>query len=109
MKTIDIYDPPMCCSTGICGTDVNPDIVSFAALLAQLAERGIQIERHNLAQSPMAFVKNPKVKEVLESDGTEALPLIFWDGEVKLKGRYPNKFDRMDWIRAAQGSKEVTS
>lgn len=109
MKTIQVYDPPMCCSTGICGTDVNPDLVSFAAMLAQLAQRDISIERHNLAQNPLAFVKNPAVKTLLETDGAEALPLIFWDGEVKLKGRYPTKAERPDWIRAAHGSEEAVS
>lgn len=109
MKTIQVYDPPMCCSTGICGTDIDPDLVSFAAMLAQFAQHGIHIERHNLAQNPIAFVENPAVKALLESGGTDGLPLIFWDGEVKLKGRYPTKAERTDWIRAAYGSGEVAS
>ncbi|MEO0018504.1 MAG: hypothetical protein RLZZ522_1787 [Verrucomicrobiota bacterium] len=49
MKTIQVYDPAMCCATGICGTAVDPDLVSFAAMLAQLATRGIAIERYNLS------------------------------------------------------------
>lgn len=109
MKTIQVYDPPMCCSTGICGTDVDPDLVSFAAMLAQLGQRGIHIERYNLAKEPLAFVKNLAVKAMLETDGAEALPLIFWDGEVILKGRYPTKAERPDWIRAAHGTEEVAS
>ena len=107
MKTIQVYDPPMCCSTGICGTDVDPDLVSFAAMLAQLGQHGVHIERYNLAQTPMAFVKNPTVKALLEKDGAEGLPLIFWDGEVYLKGRYPTKTERLDWIRAAHAKEEV--
>jgi len=107
MKTIQVYDPPMCCSTGICGTDVDPDLVSFAAMLAQLGQHGIHIERYNLAQTPIAFVKNPTVKALLEKEGAEGLPLIFWDGEVYLKGRYPTKAERPDWIRAAHANEEV--
>ena len=103
MKTIQVYDPPMCCSTGICGTDVDPDLVSFAALLAQLATQGVTIERYNLAKQPMAFVQNPAVKALLEQDGTESLPLTFWDGEVKLKGRYPTQLERMSWFLAGRG------
>lgn len=109
MKTIQVYDPPMCCSTGICGTGVDPDLVNFAGMLAQLGQRGIHIERHNLAKEPLAFVKNLTVKELLETGGAEALPLIFWDGEVKLKGRYPTRVERADWIRAAHGGQEVAS
>jgi len=109
MKTIQVYDPPMCCSTGICGTDVNPDLVSFAAMLAQLGQHGIHIERYNLAQTPMAFVQNPTVKALLEKEGVEGLPLIFQDGQVCLQGRYPTRTERPDWIRAAHATEDVTS
>lgn len=109
MKTIQVYDPAMCCSTGICGTDIDPDLVNFAALLAQLANHGIQIERHNLGQQPMAFAKNAAVKELLQTEGTAALPVIFWDGGIHLKGRYPTKDERPAWIRAALGKEEVSS
>ena len=109
MKTIQVYDPAMCCSTGICGTDIDPDLVNFAALLAQLANHGIQIERHNLGQQPMAFAKNLEVRELLQTEGADVLPLIFWDGALRLKGRYPTKDERPTWIRAALGKEEVSS
>lgn len=104
MKTIQVYDPPMCCSTGICGTDIDPDLVNFAAMLSQLGTQGIKVERYNLAQTPMAFVENPAVKALLETEGADALPLIFWDGKVELKGRYPSKDERLLWFRSAQRS-----
>lgn len=107
MKAIQVYDPSMCCSTGVCGTNIDPDLVNFAAMLAQLGQRGIQIERFNLGQKPMAFARNPAVKALLESEGADALPVVFWDGELKLKGRYPTKDERPDWIRAALGNQEV--
>lgn len=110
MKTIQVYDPSMCCSTGICGTAVDPDLVSFAAMLAQLATHGVHIERYNLGRQPLAFVQNPAVKALLEKDGAEALPLMFWDGELKLKGRYPNQLERVSWFLAARGqTPEVVS
>ena len=108
MKAIQVYDPLMCCSTGICGTDIDPDLVNFAAMLSQLGSHGIKIERFNLGQQPMAFVQNPVVKTLLDKEGTESLPLIFWDGEVHLKGRYPTKDERPGWFRAALGKKEVS-
>jgi hypothetical protein len=109
MKTIQVYDPPMCCSTGICGTDIDPDLVNFAAMLSQLSNHGVQVERYNLGQQPMAFVQNPAVKTWLDKEGTNALPLIFWDGEVHLKGRYPTKVERPDWFKAALDHAEVAS
>jgi len=106
MKTIQIHDPPMCCPTGICGTEVDTDLVRFASMLAQLGQQGIRIERHNLAKNPIGFVRNPAVKALLESDGEKALPVIFWDGKVELKGRYPTKSERLLWFRAAKRSVE---
>jgi len=106
MKTIQVYDPPMCCSTGICGTDINPDLVNFAALLAQLGTNGLKVERYNLAQMPMAFVKNESVKALLDKEGSEVLPLIFLDGQIFLKGRYPTPVERPAFLRAALGQTE---
>jgi hypothetical protein len=106
MKTIQVYDPPMCCSTGICGPSVDPDLVNFAAMLSQLANQGVKIERQNLGQKPMAFAQNPVVKTFLEKEGTTVLPLIFLDGEVYMKGRYPNHDERPAFFRAALGVQE---
>jgi hypothetical protein len=40
MTTLEIFDPPMCCSTGVCGPDPDPRLPQFAADLAWLASRG---------------------------------------------------------------------
>jgi hypothetical protein len=109
MRTIQVYDPPMCCSTGICGPDIDPDLVNFAAMLSQLGTHGIKVERYNLGQQPMAFVQNAAVKALLDKEGVEVLPVIFWDGEVHLKGRYPTPEERPEWFRLALESVEVAS
>lgn len=106
MKTIQVFDPPMCCSTGICGPNIDPDLVNFAASLSQLANMGVKIERQNLGQQPMAFAKNAAVKVLLEKEGTTVLPVIFIDGAVYMKGRYPNHDERPVFFRAALGIPE---
>mgnify|MGYP005847807143 CR=1 FL=1 len=109
MKQIQIYDPPMCCSTGICGVDIDTELVRFASLLNQLTKEGIQVERYNLASDPMAFAQNPVVKELLEKEGDSALPVIFWDGQVQAQGRYPDKDERVEWVRAARETEKQIS
>lgn len=109
MKAIQVYDPPMCCSTGICGPNVDPDLINFAAMLSQFGTHGVNIERYNLSQQPLAFAQNPTVKALLEKEGAEVLPIIFWDGEVHLKGRYPTKDERPGWFRAAFDQAETAS
>jgi len=91
----------MCCSTGVCGPDVDPDLAQFAGLLGRLGAGGIAVERYGLGRQPMAFVQNPKVREILETEGAEALPLIFWDGELISKGGYPGQAERARWLDAA--------
>ena len=110
MKTIQVYDPAMCCSTGLCGNDIDPALVSFAALLTQLSQKGVKVERYNLGQQPMAFVQNRVVKALLDKEGVDALPLILIDGEVHQKGRYLTDAERVTFSRAALGeSVEVSS
>jgi hypothetical protein len=109
MKTLQIYDPPMCCSTGLCGTEIDPVLVSFAALLTQLSQKGVKVERYNLGQQPMAFVQNPAVKSLLDKEGLAVLPLIFVDGEVYLKGRYLTETERETLARVVPDERaEVT-
>jgi hypothetical protein len=103
MKNMTIYDPAMCCSTGICGPDVDPILPQVAGMLAQLKERGVHVERFNLAQQPMAFVQNGEVRELLDREGVEVLPLIFLDGALVLKGQYPDQEMRARWIRKNAG------
>ena len=103
MKSILVYDPAMCCSTGICGPSVDPDLVNFAGMLSQLTSMGVKVKRYNLAQNPLEYAINPRVKELLAKEGTEVLPLIFWDGELHMKGRYPTHDERPAWFQAAKG------
>ncbi|MEY4201706.1 MAG: hypothetical protein RLZZ265_3446 [Verrucomicrobiota bacterium] len=105
MKTIQVYDPPMCCSTGLCGNEIDPALVSFAALLTQLSQRGVKVERYNLGQQPMAFIQNPAVKALLDQEGVAVLPLLFVDGEMRLKGRYLTDDERQALSRDALGEK----
>ena len=109
MKSIQVYDPPMCCATGICGTEIDPDLVNFAGMLAQFQAAGIKIERYNLGQQPMGFAQNEAVKSLMTAEGIEVLPVIFWDGVLHLKGRYPTKDERPEWFRAAFPHEEVAS
>jgi hypothetical protein len=99
MKMIQVYDPPMCCSTGVCGPTVDPVLPQFAGFLYQLKAHGVSVERYNLAQQPLAFIQNPKVKAFLDAEGAEKLPLIFIDGEVALQGAYPDHDLRVAWSR----------
>jgi hypothetical protein len=80
MKTIQIFDPAMCCSSGVCGVDVDQNLVTFAADVDWAKQNGAQIERFNLSQQPMAFAENAVVKGLLERTGQTVLPVTLVDG-----------------------------
>lgn len=52
MKKIEIFDPAMCCPTGLCGPNINPDLMRIAAAVEYLKRKGVVIERHNLRDEP---------------------------------------------------------
>ena len=101
MKTIQVFDPAMCCSSGVCGVDVDAALSAFAADAEWARGQGAQVERFNLAQQPMAFAENAAVKAALERDGEAALPLVLVDGLALLAGRYPRREELAQWLAGA--------
>ena len=97
MTSIQIFDPALCCSSGVCGPTVDQALVSLAADLDWARGQGASIERFNLAQQPLAFAQNAIVKAFLDRSGAEALPLVLVNGEVALAGRYPNRAELSRW------------
>lgn len=91
MTSVQVFDPAMCCSTGVCGPQVDPVLPRFSEDFHWLANQGVAVERYNLAQQPQAFVSNAAVKAALAAEGTACLPLILVNGGIVSKGRYPER------------------
>lgn len=98
MAKLAVYDPPMCCATGVCGPTVDEAMVRFAADLAWLRQYGVTVERYNLSQQPHAFVENPVVKNALREGGSKCLPLILVDGNLVSQGVYPSREMLASWL-----------
>jgi arsenite-transporting ATPase len=92
-QKLEIYDPPMCCPTGLCGPFVDPAMMQFISDIKWLQSQGIAVERYNLTQQPDAFVGNKLLQESMEKDGTDCLPMILANGEIVAKGHYPERSD----------------
>ena len=101
MKNIQIFDPALCCSSGVCGQDVDASLVQASADIDWAKGLGAQVERFNLAQQPLAFAGNETVKAFLERSGPDALPLVLLDGDMALAGRYPNRAELARWAGIA--------
>ncbi len=96
MKRLDVYEPAMCCSTGVCGPQVDPVLVQFSSDAKWLQEQGVEVRRFNLAQNPAAFVENEIVKRALTDQGEPALPMLLADGRVIASGNYPGRAQLSD-------------
>jgi Arsenical resistance operon protein ArsD len=91
MPTVRVFDPPMCCSTGVCGPSVDPELARFTADLDWLKKQGVQVERYNLSQQPGAFASNAVVKDALTARGNDCLPLVVVDERIAVEGAYPSR------------------
>ena len=97
MSKVQIYDKPMCCSTGVCGPQVDPVLPRFAGDLEWLKSQGHQVERFNLAQQPQEFTTNEQVKQLLESESVDCLPLVIVDDQVVSRSEYPSRENLALW------------
>ena len=90
MSKLEVFDPALCCPTGVCGVEVDPVLAQFAADLQWVAAQGVEVARHNLGQAPQAFAANPLVVKEMEA-GMDRLPLVLIDGRVVATGMYPSR------------------
>lgn len=97
---IDFYDPEMCCSTGVCGTSPDPELIRVGELVENLKADGHVVARHMLSRDSAAFTSNKPVYETMLSKGMQALPMVAVDGVICTMGRYP----QLDELLAARES-----
>lgn len=91
MKKLEVFDPAMCCTTGVCGPGVDPALARFAADLEWLKQQNVSVERYNLAQQPDRFVQNKAVLGAMGLAGDRCLPLILMDGQIVCQNNYPDR------------------
>ena len=97
MRKIEIFDPAMCCPTGLCGTSINPELMRIAVVIETLKKQGVVVTRHNLRDEPQVYVSNKTINEYLQQHGAEALPITLVDGEVAVTKGYPTTKQMSEW------------
>jgi len=98
---VQVFDPAMCCPTGLCGPGVDPALLALARDLRWLETRGVTIERYGLSQEPAVFAANARVAGLLQAFGDEALPATLINGAVLVHGRYPTREELVAGLGAA--------
>ena len=102
MPAIRVFEPALCCNTGVCGPELDQSLVDFTADLSHLQTQGVDIERHNLANDPTAFASDESVRAFLQFAGSDGLPLTLVDGVTVMTGRYPSRAQLLRFAGLAQ-------
>ena len=89
MKKMQIFEPAMCCSTGLCGVGVDQELLRISTVLNTLGKNGVNVQRFNLSSAPQEFVTNKVVNTLIMEKGVDELPVTLLDGEIVITGRYP--------------------
>jgi len=97
-SVVEVYDPPMCCPSGVCGPDPDPHLTRFSADLAWLRRKGVEVRRHSLTQEPLDFAKNADVKRLMTENNGSGLPVVLVDGKVMQHGTYPSRSELASWL-----------
>ena len=98
MKTMKIFEPAMCCPTGLCGVGVDPELLRVSTVLNTLKENGVEVQRYNLTSAPMEFVNNKAVAEFLQKFGPDKLPVVTVEDVIVITGRYPSNEEFTSWL-----------
>lgn len=91
MSTVKVFDPPMCCSSGVCGPDPDVALARFAADLRWLQGQGVDVQRFTLSQQPEMFTADAAVLSAVSMHGTAALPIVMVDGQIVAERQYPSR------------------
>ncbi|MCE0487228.1 arsenite efflux transporter metallochaperone ArsD [Ornithinimicrobium sediminis] len=97
MSVIRMFEPALCCATGVCGEDVDQELVRVSADIALARRRGGDVRRYNLASEPLEFASHDAVASFLRLAGSAGLPLVLVDGTTVMTGRYPTREQLAAW------------
>ncbi len=86
---VEIFDPPMCCPTGLCGPTLDQTLLDVNEMILTLKAQGVSVERYQMTSHPAAFLNNPEVMRLVREQQMAALPITVVHGKVIRAGAYP--------------------
>ena len=94
---VEIFDPPMCCPTGLCGPALDQTLLDVNEMIMDLKNGGVSVERYQMTSHPNAFLNNADVMKLVREIQMEALPITVVHGRIVKTGAYP----RMEEVQTA--------
>jgi len=86
---VEIFDPPLCCPTGLCGPTIDPVLLDVNEMVLKLQAQGVQVARYLMTAQPQAFLSNSEVYRLVREQQLAALPITVINGQVIKTGAYP--------------------
>ena len=86
---VEIFDPPMCCPTGLCGPTLDQTLLDLNEMIQALQKDGLQVARYQMTTHPNAFIGNPEVMRLVREKQLAALPIVLVRGKIVAEGNYP--------------------
>lgn len=102
MKKMIIFEPAMCCSTGVCGPGVDQELLRVSTVINNLKNKGVLVERYNLTNNPQIFIDNSEINKILNNEGLEAFPVTMVDGVVVKMKTYPSDKELCDLLEVTE-------
>lgn len=90
---VEIFDPPMCCPTGLCGPTLDQTLLDLNEMILTLQKEGFRVGRYQMTSNPQAFLGNPEVMRLVREKQMEALPIVLVRGKIASEGRYPTQIE----------------
>lgn len=87
---VELFDPPMCCPTGLCGPTLDQTLLDVSEMILALQAEGRGVVRYQMASAPHAFLNNPEVMRLVREQQMAALPITVVHGRVVKAGAYPS-------------------
>jgi hypothetical protein len=81
----------MCCSTGVCGPSVDPELIRISVAVNNLKNKGIDVTRYNLASEPDAFANNVVISQLLTDKGPGRIACNLGRWKSSKKKKSPDK------------------
>ncbi|MFU8827389.1 MAG: arsenite efflux transporter metallochaperone ArsD [Brevefilum sp.] len=96
---LEIYDPPMCCSTGLCGPNIDQEQLDVSEMVHTLQTEGLRVERYQMTTHPAKFTGNSDVMQLIREKQMAALPIIVLRGAIIAVGSYPKLSDVQEHLK----------
>ena len=87
---VEIFDPPMCCPSGLCGPALDQTLLDVNEMIMTLQRENLRVERYQMTSQPNAFLGNAEVMKLVRELEMAALPVTVVRGRVIKSGSYPN-------------------